>query len=184
MYYAVKVGQCLGMAMATDFMTLQLCKISAKWVYLTKCTPSRYIHVPTRIDRVHICTQSYTTGYIYVPSRIRQSTYMYPLVHGRVHICTQSYTTAYICVLCRVRPCVYIFANFDPYQFNLRTQDLTRIYPSWLTKRSYAFDHGQFPWWDRPPRAVRSYRGNGGIVRAWTMDVTSAMPVNSFRSWA
>ena len=166
---------------------------------------------PVVYDRVHICTQSYTTAYIYVPSRIRQSTYMYPVVYGRVHICTYSYTTGYICVLCRVRPCVYIFANFDPYQFNLRTEDLTRIYPSWSTQRPYTFDHGQFPWCDRPPRAVRSYswstqrpytfdhwqfpwcdrpsravrsyRGNRGIVRAWTMDVTSAMPVNSFRSW-
>ena len=42
----------------------------AKWVYLTKCTPSRYIYVPTSIDRVHICTESYTAEYIYVPSRI------------------------------------------------------------------------------------------------------------------
>ena len=119
-------------------------------------------------DCVHICTQSYTTAYIYVPSRIRQSTYMYPVVYGRVHICTYSYTTGYICVLCRVRPCVYIFANFDPYQFNLRTEDLTRIYPSWSTQRSYTFDHGQFPWCDRPPRAVRSY--SWSTQRPYTFD--------------
>ena len=39
-------------------------------------------------------------------------------------MCTLTYTSEYILVLCRVRPCVYIFANFDPYQFDLRTQDL------------------------------------------------------------
>ena len=61
---------------------------NAKWVYLTICTPSRYIHVPTRIDGVHICTRSYTTQYIYVQSRIRHGTYMYPVVYDTVHICT------------------------------------------------------------------------------------------------
>ena len=68
---------------------------------------------PVVYDRVHICTQSYTTEYIYVPTRTRQSTYMYPVVYDWVHMCTVTYTTEYICVLCRVRPCVYIFTNFD-----------------------------------------------------------------------
>ena len=73
-------------------------------------------------------------------------------------MCTLTYTTEYICVLCRVRPCVYIFANFDPYQFNLRTQDL-KI------------------------KISGSHSGSRGIVRGWTMDGTSAVHGNSFRTW-
>ena len=68
---------------------------------------------PVVYGRVHICTQLYTTEYIYVPTRTRQSTYMYPVVYDWVHMCTVTYTAEYICVLCRVRPCVYIFTNFD-----------------------------------------------------------------------
>ena len=68
---------------------------------------------PVVYNRVHICTQSYTTEYIYVPTRTRQSTNMYPVVYDWVHMCTVTYTTEYICVLCRVRPCVYISTNFD-----------------------------------------------------------------------
>ena len=41
---------------------------------------------PDVYDRVHICTQSYMTGYIHVPGRIRQGTHMYPEVYVRVHI--------------------------------------------------------------------------------------------------
>ena len=66
---------------------------------------------PAVYDTVHICTQSYTTRYIYVRSRIRHSTYMYAVVYDTVHICTQSYTTQYIYVPCRVRPCVYFFTH-------------------------------------------------------------------------
>ena len=49
---------------------------------------------------VHMCTQSYTTGYIYVLCRVRVGTYMYSVVYEWVHICTLSYTTGYIYVLC------------------------------------------------------------------------------------
>ena len=54
------------------------------------------------------------TEYIYVPTRTRQSTYMYLFVYDWVHMCTVTHMNEYICVLCRVRPCVYIFAYFDP----------------------------------------------------------------------
>ena len=49
---------------------------------------------------VPMCTQSYTTGYIYVLCRVRVGTYMYSVVYDWVHICTLSYTTGYIYVLC------------------------------------------------------------------------------------
>ena len=50
---------------------------------------------PDVYDRVHICTQSYMTGYIHVPGRIRQGTHMYSVVYVRVHICTLTYTSGY-----------------------------------------------------------------------------------------
>ena len=53
--------------------------------------------------RVHVCTPSYTLGYMYVPPRIRQGTCMYPLVYVRVHVCTPSYTLGYMYVPPRIR---------------------------------------------------------------------------------
>ena len=69
--------------------------IHAKWVYLTICTQSRYTYVPCRAymhapprichgtcmypevyEGVHTCTPSYKLGYMYVLTRIRQSTWM------------------------------------------------------------------------------------------------------------
>ena len=61
-------------------------------------------------DRVHICTRSYTTGYIYVLCRIRQGTYMYSVVYDWVHICTRSYTTGYIYVRGRIRLGTYMYS--------------------------------------------------------------------------
>ena len=48
--------------------------------------------------------------YIYVPSRIRPRTYMYPVVYDRVHICTLSYTAEYIYVLIRIRLGTYVYS--------------------------------------------------------------------------
>ena len=45
---------------------------------------------------VHVCTQTYTLGYMYVPPRIRQGTCMYPHVYVRVHRCTQSFAAGYL----------------------------------------------------------------------------------------
>ena len=56
--------------------------------YMYLLVYTEYIYVPSRIrqgtymypvvyDRVHICTQSYTTEYVYVLSRIRLSTHVY-----------------------------------------------------------------------------------------------------------
>ena len=62
----------------------------AKWVYLTICTQSRYTHVPRRI---------------------RQGTYMYPVVYDRVHTCTWSYTSGYTYVLCRIRQGTHMYPD-------------------------------------------------------------------------
>ena len=64
---------------------------------------------PVVYDAVHICTQPYTTQYIYVRSRIRLGTYMYAVVYDTVHICTQSYTTQYIYVPSRIRLRTYMY---------------------------------------------------------------------------
>ena len=59
------------------------------------CVPSRIRHIYVR----HICTLSCTTGYIYVLCHIRLGTYMYPVVYDWVHICTLSI---------RVGTCMYL----------------------------------------------------------------------------
>ena len=63
-------------------------------------------------SRVHICTQSCTSQYTCVPSRIRLGTYMYSAVYEWVHICTLSYTTGYIYVPCRIRLGTYMYSVY------------------------------------------------------------------------
>ena len=50
-----------------------------KWVYINKCTPSRYIYVPTCIDRAHIDRQSDRQVYIFNPiySKFQRSNLIY-----------------------------------------------------------------------------------------------------------
>ena len=62
--------------------------------YFWKCVPWRirqgtYVY-PDVYDRVHMCTLTYTTRYMYVPCHIRLGTYMYPVVYVWVHVCTYS----------------------------------------------------------------------------------------------
>ena len=104
-------------------------------------------------DRVHICTRSYTTQYIYVPSRIRLSTYMYCVVYDWVHICTVSYTTGYINVLCRIRPGTYMYSVYTGRYMYVPTRstygevDPFCITKWWKTDLSWYLGQGEGQTW-------------------------------------